>query len=780
MVQNIREVSKLIPICLLIVSVSIFFSQVICSAKPLFGSDFVLYFHPVKKFIRDYVMTHTTIPLWNPHQFSGTPLIANIQAAMFYPLGFLFYVMPTEYAYGYTIILHCILGAIFMYAFARSLTINKAGAFLAAIVFTFNGFFIAHLYAGHLTFVQSYIWIPLIFFFLHKFLNTPLLRHAVLAGLFLGLQILGGFPQIAFYTTIAIILFGAYHIGIKLRHGKRSSFLRLSGGMATIVLFGFALAAVQLLPTYEFAGLSTRSGGATYAFATTDSFDPLNFITFLMPNLFGNPANNTYWKSGECWQFWELCGYVGMVPLLLLCFLRKAHQTHRASIFFVSLLILSLFLSLGRYNPLYRFIYHLPGFHHFRIPAQILYLYTFSMSILAGIGLNGVTQCESSSRPYKIIVGIGLLSFGLLMIMFFLWPAHFFYYIFKIVRPSGLTPDLMPRLHETVRLSILTGAGLFALVAALIHLRCTHRLGPTSFTVALLLVTTVDLWSFSTPMVKTSKSSLSQEKLDLLNGLNSDPDICRVVTMGNLFRPNDGFLYGYQDIQGYDPLILKRYLEYINESQNMHIGPEAVNLNYVTRLDNHLIRMLNVKYCIPEDKRILKLDHYLPRVFIVHKALTVPPEKVLDFMMTHDFNPEEVVVFEEGEQVEQPENPGRMAIGKDLNRRGEDGGLESRLERCRIVSYSENEMELKATMNEAGYLVFSEINYPGWKAYVNGKEVRILTGNYIFRTLPLPKGNHDIIMKFESHSFRMGLIISAGSFLFLFLCQFSVLVRKKI
>jgi len=403
MTQYREKGSELVPAFILVISVLIFFSRILCSGKPLFGSDFVLQFYPWKKFIYDYVQSHGSLPLWNPYQFAGTPFIANIQASMFYPLGFLFYLMPTEQAYGYTIVLHCALGSIFMYVFVRSLSINRIGAFLSAIIFTYNGFFMAHLYAGHLTFVQNYIWIPLIFFYLYKFLNTSDFRYAVLAGLFLGIQILGGFPQIAFYTVLAIILFGAYHISGRIKHGERNTIFRLSYGMLITILFGFALAAVQLLPTYEFTQLSTRSGGVTYEFATSDSFDPLNSITFLMPNFFGNPVNGSYWKSPESWQFWELCAYVGIGPLLLLGFLKKQAQTAHVRFFFLLLLLLSLFLSLGRYNPLYWLIYHLPGFHHFRIPAQILFLYVFSLSILAGVGLNSLNGLETCPRAYKII-----------------------------------------------------------------------------------------------------------------------------------------------------------------------------------------------------------------------------------------------------------------------------------------------------------------------------------------------------------------------------------------
>src|SRR3989344_9524853 len=33
-------------------------------------------------------------PLWNPYNFTGTPLLANFQSAPFYPLNILFFMMP--------------------------------------------------------------------------------------------------------------------------------------------------------------------------------------------------------------------------------------------------------------------------------------------------------------------------------------------------------------------------------------------------------------------------------------------------------------------------------------------------------------------------------------------------------------------------------------------------------------------------------------------------------------------------------------------------------------
>ena len=236
MIMRRPRPSEVLPLFLIIVSVLAFFGQVLFSRDPLFGSDFALYFFPLKKLIRDHVLSFDTIPLWNPYQFSGTPLISNIQASMFYPLDFLFYMVPTEHAYGYTVILHFILASVFMYAFVRSLSVRTMGAVLSAVVFTYNGFLMAHLYGGHLTLIHSYIWIPLIFLFLHRFLSSRLLKYAVLSGLFLGMQILGGFPQIGFYTIIGAILYALYFLCLGPQRRSVGHTAWAAIGMGTILL----------------------------------------------------------------------------------------------------------------------------------------------------------------------------------------------------------------------------------------------------------------------------------------------------------------------------------------------------------------------------------------------------------------------------------------------------------------------------------------------------------------------------------------------------------------
>jgi uncharacterized membrane protein YfhO len=66
-----------------------------------------------------------------------------------------------------------------------------------------------------------------------------------------------------------------------------------------------------------------------------------------------------------------------------------------------------------------------------------------------------------------------------------------------------------------------------------------------------------------------------------------------------------------------------------------------------------------------------------------------------------------------------------------------------------------------ATNPAPAYLVFSEVWYPGWRAWVDGQEVPILKANFAFRAVPLPQaGEHVVAMRFEPQSVWAGLSIT--------------------
>jgi hypothetical protein len=206
----------------------LYFGHVLFAGSGLYGGDFIFQFYPWKKFVFDHVWKHGSLPFWNPYLLSGTPFVTNIQASVFYPPGILYYFFPPPFAYSVSTFLHCVLGGMGMLFFMRAFSVHFAGRLLSAWVFTFSGFFMAHLFAGHLSFIQTYVWIPWVFLAFHRFQQNLHLTDAAAVALLLGLQILGGFPQIAFYTLFAVALYAMFTAAMHLKGHRLQIRLRSS------------------------------------------------------------------------------------------------------------------------------------------------------------------------------------------------------------------------------------------------------------------------------------------------------------------------------------------------------------------------------------------------------------------------------------------------------------------------------------------------------------------------------------------------------------------------
>jgi uncharacterized membrane protein YfhO len=75
--------------------------------------------------------------------------------------------------------------------------------------------------------------------------------------------------------------------------------------------------------------------------------------------------------------------------------------------------------------------------------------------------------------------------------------------------------------------------------------------------------------------------------------------------------------------------------------------------------------------------------------------------------------------------------------------------------------------------------VLADSFYPGWKAYVDGKETAILKANHFFRALSLSQGQHMVEFKYEPLSFRIGLIVSLLTALCIVLASVFLFLRNR-
>ena len=62
-----------------------------------------------------------------------------------------------------------------------------------------------------------------------------------------------------------------------------------------------------------------------------------------------------------------------------------------------------------------------------------------------------------------------------------------------------------------------------------------------------------------------------------------------------------------------------------------------------------------------------------------------------------------------------------------------------------------------------GLLVLSDTHYPGWRAWVDGREAPVAEANHVFRAVPVSAADREVVFRFEPASFRIGAWVSLVS-----------------
>jgi hypothetical protein len=127
------------------------------------------------------------------------------------------------------------------------------------------------------------------------------------------------------------------------------------------------------------------------------------------------------------------------------------------------------------------------------------------------------------------------------------------------------------------------------------------------------------------------------------------------------------------------------------------------------------------------------------------------------------------------------EEPGGLSLHdstrhNDGNAAGGNAAGGNAAGKATITSYATGAIGIDASTPRDGYLLLSEIYYPGWKAYVDGTESKIFRADWNLRAIPVKGGSHRIEVRFEPDSFRRGLWITIAT---LALCSAGLVYSTK-
>lgn len=732
-------------------------------------SDIPSLVYPWRMFVIDSLKSGV-LPLWNPYYFSGMPLLANFQSAVFSLSNIFFLFLPETWAWSAGVIAQPFLAMIFAFLFLRNLKLSRLASILGGVVFAFSGF--SFMWLEYNVHGWTAMWLPLLLLVVDKIIEKKNLRWVLGGSFILAIQIFAGYPQIVLYSATAI---GFYSIFRLFFWKVAKNFKSLIKPILLLILFslvGVLLAAAQILPGWEALKLSVREIDPIAQSSSGGFFPWQNLVTFLAPDFFGNPATYNFW--GKPW-YDNFALYVGILPLILATFAIFLRRD-KLSWFFTFLAIFALLLALP--NPVARWVNEAGIYGVKAIPARIIFLLDFSLAILAALGLEWLLACyhvlKHKNRKRKQILVI-LSSFSIAIFglwLFVLTAGRFFPQAEWLVNLSVAQRNLILPTGLFLISSLILGCWLF-------FKNCqTSNFRLLAITLILLL-SVADLFRFGWKYLPFSKPDLVFPSTPVIEFLQKQEKPFR-VEFGETIPQNMWMPYGLESAAGYDAMAPLRYSQFLGALRTGRVDTPYGRVAQVENYDSRLFDLLNIKYVLAvkydekgirnsegkpraifqnpkfklvfEDKTVQVYENLdvLPRAFLVDDFIVKKDnQKIIDQMLAPGFDLSQFVVVEEKINFKKEELNSLSAFLKEK-------------EEAVFIKYQPLESIIKTVSEDGGLLFIGDNYYPGWKAFIDGKETKIYRANFTFRAVLVPAGEHEVKLTYQPFSFRLGLFISVS------------------
>ncbi len=746
--------------------------------KPL-GYDNLKLFYPLRKFTTDQMRTGH-MPLWNPFNFSGNVHLATYQSSVLYPLNIFYFVLPMMDAWTILVLLQPVLSGWFTYVFLRSLKLSRNASFFGALGFAFSGWMIA-MWEEVLVLEHSFLWLPLALYGSNLLWDSLFKRRGILLLILaLTMSVLAGFLQMSIYVLLVVLFWNSYRwITCKdaTHRNKIIPYVFLS-----IVLSGF-LSAIQWLPALEAYMVSAR--GTTDAANLFQMFlSPIShFITFIVPDFWGNPGSYNYFSKIRYIQ--ERTIYVGLYVFILGMY-ALVKRAKGDQLFWKLFFIITLSFGLALPTSWIWYVLRIPILSVAQ-PARIFALSTFGLCVLAGYGIDEWQKHHEWKEIRRILVFVFLIIFFLFL---FALSMRFISGQPQLLFLCNCDPKQVIA-YATISLRNLILPGIFAIFVLMSFIFFRKR--PIIFYGFVYVLTIFGGFYYANKILYFSERRFEFPvvapivKLKELSGLN------RVWTYGEAHvMRNILSYYGIYSPEGYDALFSRRYGEFVNTIKSggiatdqinrtdvdfSEVGPDELMTKNPERL--RIMSLLGVKYILAlkpaagskttereqfpnslfslvwsdDTWRVWEYGQALPRAYFTSSYIVENnPQKIIDHLLDPSFQMQNTLVFES----KPTEFESKEEVSSEVT----------------IVNYQPQTIEIAVNAKQNGYLFLSDTYYPGWKAYVDGKESTIYRADYAFRAVPVTSGKHLVRFVYDPVSFKIGVGTSAIAFIMTLLLIF--------
>jgi hypothetical protein len=753
------------------------------------------------------------LPLWNPQAGMGAPLLANYQVGLFYPPNWSYFLLAAigglpVMAWGQAIMVALHLGwaGFGMARLARRLNLGRNAQTVSGLAFGLSTYLVAR--AAFLSVMSAVAWLPWILLYSREIARPGMKRRdGLILMVCAAFQLLAGHAQTTWYTFLLAAVWTAVWGWLFSEkapdNGLPSSLKSRAAGalfglakLGALLAWAVALAAVQLLPTAEYLLQSQRAASVVYQTAMTYSTWPWRLLGLLAPGLFGSPAQGDFWGYAS---FWEDAIYIGLLPVLLAFsailagFIRKT-KSYQPALFWrrpiiitlTLVTLISILLALGQNTPVFPWLYnHVLTFSMFQAPARFLIWGIFSLSLLAGLGAQDWRRPSGRGLYWTRLATAGAVAVAL---------------------GSALAWILLASVKATfLRATALAGfwgvlAGVLSLTAPKDPVAEAEFSSPAwSWGVSLVICAdlivagwglnpgvSLDFYAQPSPTANLVRQMGQGGRVYLPDGDEYVLKFNRLFDLSTFYAVQDWtelratllpdifMLDGLNSANNFDPLVPARYANWMQVLSNLppvdllrdqkpgELPGESSLVEIPSGLTPTVYkRMLNLMGV----RVVERVDHRSPDnvrfesiagptdantlsaqgVQLQWAACGLPAasaSQALHLVTTQDTNLNGSVILE-GAAL-----PAAQGCQKQIS---------ASFDRVKVTP---NRVEVSVRAGGNGWLVLSDVWYPGWRATVDGKVVPLDRANYLFEAVAVPAGDHLVQLSYQPGSLYLGAVIS--------------------
>lgn len=779
---------QFVPFCfvgLFVILVFLFRDFLFTGGAMLHGSDMINAGIQARTMLVEYVKTHGSVPQWDPYLFGGLPYVEAFHGDIFYPLSFLKFFGSVPRMIGFVLFLHVFLAGVAMYFAARQFKLSKVASVISAAAYMFAPVLVSLIAPGHDGKMFVTALYPLLMMFLDRSFTTSGFKsffNFTLTGGMIGLIILTPHPQMSYFMLWSVSFYAAFKLIMMLKDKKGiPALIRPAALTVYAVVLGLMISAIQFYPGYQYTTnfsprADTKKG---WDWAISWSMHEEEAFSLLVPEFVGASVNTPDTKT----YYWGKNAFKDnsesvVVAALFMAMLGLVFSHRREGYFFGGLALFSFLYALAGTTPIFRLFYLLPKVESLRAPSMIMYLFSFSIALLAGMGIQYfMDQRKSGAKVtppgfYYVLFGFP----GLLLVFAFLfsaagqgmlnlWASLFYESASREFVQQGVSK--LDVAYMNLR-AIQSGAWLSFLfvgaTAVLIWLYIKRMAAAVALIVIAILVAKQGA-IFDARFVHEDDPKRYWGPNPVPNYLKQQPGEFRVMNLAPDISPNLLPYFHIPVVMGYHGNQLRWYDELVG-------GPEKTN-----QLNPRFLNLVGTKYLtvpagqqIPEgyfgdsetpivstfgSVSIVRNDNALPRVFLVDSTVVHTDRQMINMLILgKDTDPRNASDLREVAHLEEkPALP--IQKGKSL------------FDSAKIVSYDFDSITVEVSCATNKLLVMTDTYYDSWHVTIDGASAPLLRADGAFRGVAVPGGKHTIAMVFRSERYATGKAVTYTSTLYL-------------